>query len=115
MNSTIISVAENTLNAKVRHYADMLIMGRNRKFVATFTKKNGEVRTMQFVPKHSYNDTVGIATCSTGRDIVRGKVAVDQIVVNEIYRDEHAVGHNESIRPRTINLRTIISLTPMPM
>jgi len=106
MNQSIMTSDETTTDAKVREYTDLLICNRGKRFVATFIKQNGDVRSMTFVPRNEYNKLIGIGTTHIGRKIVRSKAMKDMITVVEIL----SIGCHEVIQPRTINLRTIIDL-----
>ena len=103
MNRSIISVNHLTNDEKVRTATAWLIAHRNRMCIEEFVKKDGNVRTMKFLPRNEYNHMLGIVTTEFGRSIVRTKVRRDMIVVAEVCDDNR-------IQARTINLRTLNSL-----
>jgi hypothetical protein len=100
MNKSIKEVALNSTNERVRELTRKLFDLAGRRVRISFVKKNGEIRIMDCVPNVQYNATFGIKSCERGINMVRAKVANDMITVAEI------VGN--MLRPRTINLRTVI-------
>lgn len=106
MNKTINAVNLTTNDTKVRKFSDMLMRNPTSVFKATFTKKDGTVRTMKFVPNTEWNKLVGKDGCETGRKIVRTKVQRGMIGVTEMIADGDAF----KVQPRTINLKTYTSL-----
>ena len=109
MNNTINAVNLTTNDKNVRKFSDMLLRNPNSKFKATFVKSNGENREMCFVPNTEWNKLVGKKGCETGRKIVRTKVQRGMIGVTEMIAD----GDTFKVQPRTINLKTCISLEMM--
>ena len=102
MNSSIVSVLNNTTNLKVLEIAKFLVENRNSRVELTFLKKDGSTRKLQFVPDSEYNRTFGIKSCPVGRKIVSTKVDKDMITVQEIV-------DFGTVQPRTVNLRTVLS------
>ena len=77
---------------------------------ATFVKKDGKtVREICFVPNTEWNKLTGNKGCEIGRKIVRTKVQRGMIGVTEMITD----GVTFKFQPRTINLKTCISLKMM--
>ena len=101
MNASLINVANRTTSPKVAQVVQFLMENRHRRVAITFTKKDGSLRRMVFVPDNEYNETFGVSTTNLGRHIVASKCAVDQITVQEI------IGIGE-VQPRTVNLRTVV-------
>ena len=110
MNRSILYVDEHTREARVRYFTDMLIRNRNKKFVATFVKKDGSIRSMTFVPRTEYNKLIGKETTAWGREMVKSKARLNMITVTELYVPDGVIGSHECFRPRTINLNTILDL-----
>ena len=100
MNKSIETVALNTTDDRVRKLSRQLFNLAGRRVRVTFTKKNGEIRVMDCVPHNQYNTTLGIASTASGCRMVAAKARQDMITVAEIVGTE--------LRPRTINLRTVI-------
>lgn len=101
MNQSLINVANRSADPKVLEVADFLLRNQNRRVRLSFTKKDGSLRSIVFVPGREYNETFGLPTTNVGRRIVASKCASDMITVQEI------IGEGE-VQPRTINLRTVI-------
>lgn len=101
MNQSIINVANRTSNLKVLAIAKFLLDNRNRRVSVTFTKKDGTLRRMTFVPDVEFNQTFGIPSTNLGRKIVASKCREDMITVQEILD----IG---TVQPRTVNLRTVV-------
>lgn len=82
----------------------------HRRFVATFVKKDGSIRTIVFSPKFEYNEMIGKETTDIGRQIVETKCRRNMINIVEFYRPDDMIDGPECFRPRTINLNTILDL-----
>ena len=100
MNKSVETVALNTTDARVRELTRQLFNCANRRVRITFVKKNGNVRVMDCVPRNQFNATLGITSTESGIKMVCTKASKDMITVAEIVGTE--------LRPRTINLRTVI-------
>ena len=110
INESILRVDEITAKDKVRFYTNVLIRNPHRRFVATFVKKDGSIRTIVFSPKFEYNEMIGKETTDIGRQIVETKCRRNMINIVEFYRPDDMIDGPECFRPRTINLNTILDL-----
>ena len=110
INESILRVDEITSKDKIRHYTNVLIRNPHRRFVATFVKKDGSIRTIVFSPKFEYNEMIGKETTDIGRQIVETKCRRNMINIVEFYRPDDMINGPECFRPRTINLNTILDL-----
>ena len=100
MNKSIENVVLNTRNERVREIARQLFANADRRVRITFAKKNGDVRTMDCVPRNQFNKTFGITSTKSGIKMVCTKCDRGMVTVAEIVGTE--------LRPRTINLNTVI-------
>lgn len=100
MNKSIETVALRTTDARVRELARQLYAAAGRRIRVTFTKKNGDIRVMDCVPRNQFNAVLGISSTMSGIKMVCTKAKMDMITVAEVVGTE--------LRPRTINLRTVI-------
>lgn len=101
MNTSIKSVLENTLHDNALVAARALCKNANHRVRVQFVKKNGDLRTMVCIPRNNYNEVMGIETTVSGRKMVATKAKKDMVTVTEVVGDG-------VLRPRTINLRTIV-------
>ena len=107
MNKSITAIAVNTSDERVRELTRQLYLYAGKRVRATFVKKNGEHRTMEFVPNFQYNKTLGIETTDAGKRMVISKTAKDMVTVAEIV-------NGTTLQARTLNLRTVIGdITPV--
>ena len=84
---------------------DYLIKHQNERIRVSFTKKDNSTRWMDFVP----NTKCGKGKKATGNRAVITKAEKGMITVAEIYTANDKNGKViEDIRPRTVNLTTII-------
>ena len=102
LNSSINSIREKTLSEKARHHADTLASFANQRVRVQFVTKNGdgELRTMICIPRNDYNRVMAIPTTVRGRKMVASKAKRNMATVCEVVGD--------TLRPRTINLMTIV-------
>ena len=100
MNKSIETVALHTADERVRELTRQLYAAAGRRVRVTFTKKDGSERVMDCVPHNQFNAVLGISSTMSGIKMVRTKAEKDMITVVEIVGTE--------LRPRTINLRTVI-------
>ena len=108
MNQSIITVATHTMSDRVKELTLQLLANAGKRCRATFLKKNGETRVMDFVPRNQYNETMGITSTETGKKMVRSKSLLDMVTVCEI------VGN--TFRPRTLNLRSVVgNIVPLAL
>ena len=101
INSSIKSISETTTSPLVHYYAKVLSMYANKRIRLSFIKKNGKIRDMVCVPRNTYNKVFAIPTTVRGRNMVATKVANNMATVCEVTSDG-------TLRPRTINLNTIV-------
>lgn len=101
MNLSITEVSKSTTDERIKELTRQLFVNANRRVRVKFIKKNGELRTMEFVPRNQYNAVLGNESTAMGRSIVAAKVRYGMITVCEI------VGGVE-LRPRTVNLATVV-------
>lgn len=102
MNKSIEVVALNTNSEAVREVARTLFANAGRRVRVTFTKKNGDTRVMDCVPRNQFNKVLGITSTPSGVRMVQSKCDKDMITVAEV------VG--ATLQPRTINLRTVTNI-----
>ena len=100
LNSSINSIRNNTTSEKAMRHAKTLASLTNQRVRLQFVKKNGELRTMVCIPRNDYNKVMAIPTTVRGRKMVATKANRNMATVCEVVGD--------TLRPRTINLMTII-------
>lgn len=100
MNKSIETVALRSTDARVRELARQLYAAAGRRVRVTFTKKDGTERVMDCVPRNQFNAVLGITSTESGIKMVCTKAYKGMITVAEIVGTE--------LRPRTINLHTVI-------
>jgi len=100
MNKSIETVALRTTDERVRELTRQLYAAAGRRVRVTFTKKDGTERVMDCVPRNQFNAVLGISSTMSGVKMVCTKADRDMITVAEVVGTE--------LRPRTINLRTVI-------
>lgn len=100
MNKSIVSVSLTTNDERVRELTRQLFALAGKRVRVMFRKRNGEIRTMDCVPRNQFNATLGIESTASGIKMVCTKCKKGMITVAEIVGTE--------LRPRTINLCTVI-------
>lgn len=103
MNTTIKEINNTTMNPKVLEFARMLVKNPKKVFEATFTKKNGELRKMKFVPNNAWNEQNGIETTAQGAKMVATKCKNGMATVCEMLEAGR-------FQCRTLNLASVIDL-----
>jgi hypothetical protein len=101
INSSIQAISETTTSDRVRYYAKCLSMYADKRIRLSFIKKNGKIRDMVCIPRNTYNKVFAIPTTVSGRKMVATKVKRNMATVCEVIDDG-------TLRPRTINLDTIV-------
>jgi hypothetical protein len=106
MNKSIETVALNSKDERVRELTRQLFELAGKKVRVKFVKKDGNVRTMDCVPRNQFNALFGIESTKSGKAMVKTKALHNMITVAEII--------DSGFRARTINLETVIGdITPL--
>lgn len=106
MNKSIETVALNSTDERVRELTRQLFELAGKKVRVRFVKKDGNIRTMDCVPRNQFNALFGIESTKSGKAMVKTKALRNMITVAEII--------DSGFRARTINLETVIGdITPL--
>jgi len=100
MNTTIISINDNTINQKVRDLTERLISWRGKRVRVEFVKKDGSNRKMVIIPRNAWNEMNGLESTQSGRKMVATKCDRNMATVTEILEEG-------KFQPRTLNLATV--------
>lgn len=106
VNRSLMSISERTYDERVKTIADFLIANPEKKFTATFIKRDKSLRSLTFVPRNEWNRTNGITSTWYGRQMVANKATRGMMTVVELLD----VGGHRVMQPRTLNLGTIVEL-----
>ena len=105
-NNLSLNIAkDNAAKLRITDEVDYLIKHQNERIRVSFTKKDNSTRWINFVP----NTKCDKGKKAKGNRAVITKAERGMITVAEIYKEKDKDGKEfEDIRPRTVNLTTLI-------